>query len=651
MLVSYNWLNSYFDNTLPSAKEVADAIALHAFEVEEVCGVGDDTVIDIDVLPNRGPDALSHRGVAREIGVILDLEPDIPEIITTERTEGADTRDHLTVSVKDPELVSRVSKRFVDNIAVQESPAWLQKRLEVLGQQPINNVVDVTNYVMFETGQPIHAFDYDKLGGEKKQMVLRRAKEGEAVVLLDEKERMLDLDTLVWADEAKALDVAGIKGGANSGVDENTKRIVLSACNFDPVHIRKTRQRLKIVTDASKRFEQGVTPERTMIGIELASKLLRDVCGANVGEAIDIYEKPVTQETATVTTRDINRLLGTELTDAEVEKILTRFEHAGFSWEKKGETYHLLVPLERPDVRTVHEVVEEIGRIYGYNNITSAIPDVSDFAPHVNRNHYYILWLKKFLVEQGFSEVSNYMMRGKGELEIANSLIEGMEFFRTDVFESMAENLIQNSKNFPLLGLEQIRLFEIGKVFSLEDEHWALGIGVKNHKGWKGESEKEVIQSVIKRLNTALDVEGVWEVKEVSVPTQDDPQGKGVVAELNAEAFVETLPLPDSYKDVLLPERPAIAFASISQYPFVTRDIALWVKEATAEEVEKVLVENAGDLLTRTTLFDTFEKDGRTSYAFRLVFQSHEKTLTDEEVNDIMERIGDVLKEKDWEIR
>jgi len=358
MLLSYNWLNSYFDGKLPPARGVVEKLVTHAFEIEGIEKKGDDYIIDIDVLPNRGSDSLSHNGIAKELGVILDIEPLIPDaaVMPVENSE------ELSVKVEVPEgYVKRINKMIIKGVTVSESPDWLRNKLEALGQQPINNIVDVTNYVMFETGQPIHAFDYDKLQG-KKEMILRMARDGEKLTLLDNTELVLDSDSMVWADSKVALDLAGIKGGADSGVDENTKNIVLSVCIYDAVQIRKTRQRTKVMSDASKRFEQDITTERTLSAIGRTAEFIADIAGGESQGVIDMYLHKEERKSASADLESVNSILGTSLSESQVESILDRFKHAGFEWSKKGSTYTMLAPFDRRDINLKHDVIEEVGR-------------------------------------------------------------------------------------------------------------------------------------------------------------------------------------------------------------------------------------------------------------------------------------------------
>lgn len=648
MLVSYNWLQEYFDGNLPTAKVVADKLVTHAYEIERVTQQDDDFVIDIDVLPNRGADSLSHNGIARELGVIFDLKPNIPQHLIQTVAGLEDLSIKLNV---DNNLVPRINKMIVKGVKINPSPTWLQKRLEVLGQKPIHNVVDVTNLIMLETGQPIHAFDFDNLAGETKEMTLRFARDGEGLDLLTYGPRQLTNQSLVWADGDIALDLAGIKGGANSGVSVTTTNIILSACAFDAVQIRSTRQREKVYSDAAKRFEQNITAENTLLAISRAAELIQDIAGGKYSEVIDIYPVKAERTQASVDLPYLNAILGTDMSAEEVESILNRYKHASFEWSKADGVYTMIAPFERKDINLTHDVIEEIGRMYGYDNITSTIPTTDDFSPQVDRNQYVNWLVKKYLVNQGWSEVFNYIMGESGSVKIANSLVEGMEYVRSDMTESLRKNLEHNIKYADLLGLSQIKVFELNKVFNKSGEHWALGLAVKNTKSFKKPSDRGTVESIIELISDELGInKDDWKIREVSVSTQNNPSGTGVVAELNLELATADTDLPDTYDDVIVRPAETQTYKPISSFPFVSRDISVWVNQGGSQEHLEGLISAINENLHSYYLVDEFTKDGKTSLLYRIIFQASDRTLTDEEVNQAMEGLYQSLGEN-YELR
>ena len=594
--------------------------------------MGDDYAIDIDVLSNRGHDALGHLGVARDLAVILDRGITLPKF--SYPLANFSTHDFVSFGIDNTDLVTRGIVRVVQNVKVAESPEWLKNRLLTISQRPINNIVDITNYVAHESVQPVHTFDMDKLAGNVKKIRVRSAKAGEKVKVLKGVEYELREGMLVVSDEDRALDVAGIMGGADSGVDSNTKNILVWVGNFDPIYIRKTRKALKLITDASKRYEQGISNELARVSMDRTCALLHELAGGQIAkDEIDIYPRKQPKVAAKFKAAQLLSLMGVALSDKEIENILDRMKHAGYEWHKIGDEYCVNVPSERLDVSELHEIVEELARMYGYDKIKSTLASKNDFTPKVHKGFYYNSLIKKIIIEDlGYSELYNYVMSIDGELEFENSQVEGMSYLRSSMFPTIKRNLEYNIKNADVLGLEQIKLFELNKVAYLAGENWALGIGVKNTKNWKGASEKNVVDEMVKRLEDKLGVKGKWKISETEA---------GVIAEVNVDELIKNLPTPDSHGDVLRTNGMGKKFKPFSSYPFVLRDIALWTSVDTRMEyVENIIKRKGGEWLVRITSFDTFTKNGQTSYAFHLVFQSMERTLTDAEVNEIMVKIS-----------
>lgn len=810
MIFSHKWLQEYFEDTLPEPKELAELLTFHSFEIEGVNG----DLIDIDILPNRSHDCLCYQGIAKEISVLTGLKTCLPagrlqEKVEekTETKEGFKTADFVSLQVEDSFLVPRATKRLVRNVKIGPSPDWLKEKLKSIGQKSINNVVDITNFVMWETGQPVHAFDFDKISGDsylkpvagqRKKIIIRKAQAGEQIKTLDAHEFILSEEDLVISDEEKALDIAGIKGGAVSGIDENTQNLLLSVCNFNQANIRKTSRSLGLRTDASERFEKGITPIKVMEAMEKMSNLIKEIAGGELSEDIlDVYPRQSAVYKVGVSVAEINSLLGLNLKEEEIEKI---FQRLNFKFEKikaienvlklapdfvgvpyklgasvsfdaprefdcasftaylfaqsgvaiprvsvdqyvfgnpvsksdlqagdliffnsgkgkihnktvdflkgtdvpegvdhvalylgdgkmihaskkesvngevnlrKIDEYHLKdkiigyrrvfdnqdpklsigqerfvvnVPDERLDIRIKEDLIEEVGRIYGYKNIRAQIPN-KIFEPKINKTFYYINKIKKILIENGFSEVYNYTFCDKGKVEVLKPLASNLGFLRENLSDGIKKSLELNLKNAPVLGLEEIKIFEIGKVYpSLDGEYNALAIGVTSTKKKQVSinARNEAIQKVLAILEKEFDL-------ALRVPSEG-------LFEINLDKIIEKLPEPKNYDDCFAELNVSEKkYQQISPYPFVLRDIAVWVpNENNADDLLTLIKENAGDLLVQTKLFDTYapENEARTSYAFSMVFQSQEKTLTDEEVNKIMEKINQEIEfKKGWEVR
>ena len=649
MDISYKWIQEeYFDEKLPNIGNIIDKITLGAFEIEEVTPHGDDFVIDVDVLPNRAHDCLCHRGIAKEIGVILGLKTKTKQIVAPELTP--ELTPELSVKIEEPELCRRYAGRLVKGVKVGPSPVWLKERVESVGQRSINNIVDITNYLLLDIGQPLHVFDADKLEGMS--IIVRKAKDAEKLTTLDDKDIDLDESILVIADASTPLAIAGVKGGIKAEVDENTTNIVIEVANFAPVPVRKTAQKIGIGTDASKRYENELSPVLVEEAMQRASQLILEIAGdaeTKFGEIKDEYPKPQEEYTVKVTLEEVKALLGAELEVKEIADILQRFD---FEIEQEANTFTVSIPPLRLDLRIKEDIIEEVGRIYGYTNIKARKLEMPDFVPSVNKLFYYSNVIKENLVDNGFTEVLTYTFGEKGELQLAKPMAIDRPKIRKSLYEGVKGSLELNIKNLDLLGLSDIRIFEIGHVFSKQGEHTSLAIAIRKPKGKKSKTaEKNLLTEMLERLSKKLGIELKGDIKE-----ENDG---GVIVEINLDEVMKELDTPDSYGDNLKMPVSTNKFESISPYPFMVRDIAVFVTgEKDKPILENILVEFAGDLLVRQpTLFDEYEKkfeDGtsKISYAYKLVFQSKEKTLTDVEVNAIMDKVyAKVAENKEWETR
>lgn len=647
MKISYNWLQTYFDAKLPAGELVAEMLTLRAYEVESIEKIKlsqgrEDFVFEIDILPNRAHDSLCHRGVAREVGAIFNMAVAIPkrELLTLEETAP------LLVKIEDGTLCRRYLGRAIEGVKVGPSPDWLKDRLSAVGQKSINNIIDVMNYIMLDMGEPMHAFDADKLDtadGEI-QIVIRNAKTGEEIITLDGKEVVLDENMLVIADAEGPLAIAGVKGGKKAEVDDGTTAIILEAANFHPTAIRKTSQKTGIRTDSSKRFENEVSSELAPAAIKEAARLIADMSGGNIriGSIVDEFPAQGRFETheIAVTGREINELLGTSISHDGIESIIKAL---GWVYRAEGEgdgtKFRIIAPPERLDIAIKEDVIEEIGRVYGYENISLSLPKVSSFAAKVNKEFYYANTTRNILTGMGFSEVETSSFSHQGKIGIENPIADGKEFLRESLQGGIEKALELNFRNAALLGLDVVKIFEIGSVFGQNGEHTEVTLGVLS----LDKKNKEDVKKEVENFFEKLEVKGEYKVI-------------GDVAIINFAKLLESMPPPLPRGGARRAERSAqVKFQKISPYPFIVRDIALFVpKNVQVEEIAEILAKHAGNLLAREPkLFDRFQKPGseKVSYAFRLIFQSHEKTLTDEEVNAIMQKITAVLQENGWEVR
>lgn len=607
MKISRDWLQTYFESELPEIHALADALTFHAFEIESI----ENDILDVKITANRGHDCLSHRGIAKELSAILDI-PLKADPLQLGKSDFPSTSE-LEVVIDDSKLCGRYMGAYIRGAKVGPSPEWLKARLESIGQKSINNVVDAANFVMFDIGQPLHAFDAGKRA--KKDGVysirVRLAHAGETLVTLDDKEQQLEPSMLMIADGAtdEPLGVAGIKGGKDSGVSDATTDVILESANFDGPTLRKTSRALKFRTDATQRFEQVISPELAAYGMRAFIELVLQVAGGELVGVVDAYPSKPDARRVLVSLSGICDALGYPFTSADIEGVFTRL---GFAYEDQGDSYLVTVPFERLDITIPEDLIEEVGRIIGYDKIPAvelpAFPQVKPAEKDTEDSPWSAV--REYLVTQKFSEVFTSVFAEKGERAVSNKIGGDKPYLRSNLVDGLAEALERNVRNKDLLGVSQVKLFEIGTV-------------------WRNGEEK---------IEVTIAVEKIKKQK-----TQEEYQKE-------LDAFVSSLQ-PTTYN--LQPASlPDVRYEPFSKYPFISRDIAFWTPAGTsADDAFAVIREHTGDLLVKSYLFDRFDKEGRVSYAFRLVFQSMDRTLFDGDADSRMASITNALKVKGWEVR
>ncbi len=650
MKVSYKWLNEYLDGGAPAPEKIGELLTMHSMEVEGMEKVGSDIVMDAKTTPNLNHSCLCHRGIAREIGVLACIKTNLYSRKFKDFSVSK-TSKNLSVKIDDGKLCRRYIGRVVENVKVGPSPVWLREKLETLGQRSINNIVDATNFVMLEIGQPMHAFDSDKIGME---IVVKNAVMEQKITTLDKKEVDLDESVLLITDGTNPLAIAGIKGGNFAELDLDTKNIILESASFDPVLIRKTAQKIKIQTDASKRYENDFSQEIAGEAMDILTKLIVEIAGTSdtkVGEAMDNYPNKAEKFMLGISLKEVVSIIGAPIKDSDVEDIFDRF---GFEWKKEGENFVIVVPDERLDLRIKEDLAEEIGRVYGYEKIKDIPVPKNLEKVEINKGFAYKEKIRRILYEEGFSEVINYSFTNKGEIELANPMSPERKFLRTNLTEGLKNCLEFNSRYSELIDMPQIRIFEFGHVFKNSGEESNFVIGIKNPLGFKKPKEKEVLDNILKVLSEKLGVE----LEKIKISSKDSPAQTGEnVAEFNFEKIVEKLLEVTEYNFSEIGDKNK-KYKKISQFPFMIRDIAVFTPEGTkAEDVFSIIQNEAGELMTKSRLFDVFTKsfpDGKTmtSYAYRLIFQSHDRTLTDDEMNTIMTKITEKMNANaGWQVR
>jgi phenylalanyl-tRNA synthetase beta chain len=630
----------------------------------------DDTILDFEITVNR-PDALSHVGIAREIAAYLRQPLKMPSFDVVE--EGVNAVDKLIIEILDPKQGPRYTGRIIEGVTVQKSPLWMRLMLHSLGQRPINNIVDITNYVLFELGHPLHAFDYHLV--KDGHIIVRLAKEGEHLTTLDDKERMLSGEDLLIADPEKGIALAGVMGGANSEVDESTRDILVEAAYFDPPTVRKTAKKLGLGTEASKRFERGADPSMPPKAAARCAELIRRLGGGTIlkGE-VDTYPNPIRPRRVTMRPSRASLLLGLEIKPETAEESLEALQ---LPVKPSGnDELTVSVPTFRPDIEREVDLIEEIARIVGYDTVpTSTASRVVLSSRQDPREQLYDTAMD-LMVGMGFHEVVNSGMAsgqdhelfagGLAPYPIERPISPEMNVYRASLIPSLLRSVEHNLN----VGYENLRFVEMGQL---------------GGRGWFGE-EGEQHQHISFVLTGTIDAPSyVGSTEQIDLPFM-----KGVISTLSrglsldnpeefsydiADNLVEGLRLYDADGKVVLQvgrirdeiaekfgvDRPVYAceinlerwarpegdkirrpgaphgFKPFSRQPANVRDLAvIAAADVQARQITDTIRKAGGDHLERVTLFDLYEgkplKDGERSLAFHLVFRAMEKTLSDDEV-------------------
>ena len=631
-----------------------------------------DVILDLDVTPNR-PDCLCVIGIAREVAALTGQKLHPPEVSYEEVEPPIDQQ--ISVEIIDSDLCSRYCASLITGIRIAESPPWLKQRLLACGMRPINNIVDVTNYVMLELGQPLHAFDYTKIRGRK--IIVRRATEGEFLVSLDGVERTLSRDMLVIADESRAVAIAGVMGGANSEVTKETTSILLEAASFNPSSIHYTGRHLSLPSEACMRFERGIRPELTMPALKRATQLMIQLGRGKVARGVaDVYPGKQEQKPVLLSTEKTKQVLGVEFTIDQITGSLTSL---GFACQPAGSATEVSVtaPYWRSDIQQAVDLVEEVARIIGYENI----PLTMLSQPIPQQKPAPILGLKQkirgCLIGYGFQEIITYSLTSLETLaklmpktghskflpiRLTNPMTAEQEYLRPTLRPNLLAALVANRRHED----SGIRLFELGKVYlprqkELPDESEVLcGVlgGARREESWQGDGgpldffdAKGIVESLLKKLGVAAsfeqsDEEGFHPARQAAIVINGNRLG--VVGELHpkvAGAFdiSEAVYLFEIGVTTLLPLAVGHKmFQPIPRFPATVRDIALIVDVSVSHQQVADIIKSF-PLVKAVDIFDVYSGKqvpaGKKSLAYRIAYQSPAHTLTDEEVNKVQQKI------------
>ena len=624
----------------------------------------DDNVIDFELTANRG-DLLSILGMAYEIGAIYDKP--VKEVDLKHQEIGEDINKNFEVEIKTDNCKMFLAKK-VENVEIKESPAFIKNRLIASGIRPINNVVDISNYVMLELGQPLHFYDADRLGNK---LVVRMAEEGEKLTTLDNIERTLNNTDIVIADATHGVGLAGVMGGLETEVETDTKNIVIEAAIFDSVKVRLTSKKI-LRSEASNRFEKGLDPNRTYIAIERACALLEKYANGKVVTGTVKYDKTENKEKEIdITFQNINDVLGTVIPN---EEILNVFRKLGFTYTVKDETVTVKVPTRRLDISIKEDLIEEVSRIYGVDNIEGKLPVVPmrkgsyDKTQREIRNKMIALGLNETLsyILINDKEVHKYTLEDFEELKLLDPITEDRNTLRytmiTSLYKIYEYNNARNQKD--------ISIFEIGKGFYKKGEVYGedtklcslmtgkYSLGLNNTKNVDFYTIKGVLEEVLDYLGYA----GRYSFLKAELPKEMHPgqsayinvngTNVGIIGKLHPNVTKEDVYVFEINLDELFKKKVGkMKYKEISKFPSIKKDVAFIVdKNLISKDIEKVIKSAGGSLLTNIEVFDVYTgvnvEDDKKSIAYSLTFADTKKTLTDEEINSLTEKIIDTVSKK-----
>ncbi len=631
----------------------------------------DDEVIDFDLTANRG-DLLSVLGMANEIAAIYDKK--VRDIDLTHSENSEDFNNSFKLEINTDNCSIFLAKK-VENVTIKESPVFIKNRLIASGIRPINNVVDISNYVMLETGQPLHYYDADKLKG---MLEVRMAKENEKLTTLDSIERVLKTEDIVISDGERAIGLAGVMGGLDTEITEETKNIVIEAAIFDPVKIRKTSKEI-LRSEASNRFEKGLDSNRTYMAIERSCNLLEKYASATIVGGLAKYDTTDREDTKIdITFEKINNILGLEVPQ---DAVIDVFRRLGFKSEVEGDLVHVSVPKRRVDIRIKEDLIEEVGRIYGVDRIEGKLPVLPLKTGSYNKT---IRQLRNKMLDLGLNETLSYILINDKEAKKYTSdefeivkLLDPMTEDRNTLRYSIIPSLLKIYEYNKDRNQKDICLFEIGKGFYKQGEEYGENTklsGLMSGEYYLGIQNKEQVDFYITKgvVEEILDYLGYGNrysfVIKNELPKEFHPYQTaeisvnndivGIVGRLHPELYKEPVYVFEINLDKLLEKQVGkMKYKEISKYPSISKDIAIIVgKDIESKTIEMAIKKAAGKLLIASKVFDVYTGKGidlnKKSMAYSLEFGTQERTLTDEEINEIMQKIIVALeKEFNAELR
>lgn len=681
MRVSLDWLKDFID-VKGGAEKAQQSLTMTGLEVSSIINIENDSVMDIEITPNR-PDCLSVLGVARELASATARPLKVPQSVKKAYMKKGNSRGSVKIEVVDKKGCPRYVGAIIKNVKVGPSPKWLVERLNAMGVRSVNNIVDITNYVLFELGQPLHAFDLDKLEG--KRIIVRHAKKGESIVTIDGVKRDLDPDMLVIADTRSPVAIAGIMGGKHTEISNETHTILLESAYFNPITVRKAQRKLGLASESSYRFERGVDMGMILAASARAQEMIRDIAGGRVKGTITDSGGRIEKEKEIVLNLDeVPRVLGI---DIKSNSIIDFFKRLDLKPLKRGKNQiSVKVPSYRQDLDREIDLIEEIARLYGYDKMPSKNPvfGIQKYYEEEKKDQYsFEKETKRILCSLGLNEVLTYTLTSRFSVEslgisfdnavrLANPLSSNQEFMRPSLISEMLEVVSWNlSRNNSLL-----KLFELNKIYLVDGqtkkicEKSSLSIGIcgETRGNWKENSRALDFFDLKGTVEGLLDEIGIKDYviekqesfifrQELSAHVKINGETIGTIGEVKPEIAKKFDIKEKTYlaeidiEGLLRHTGQGKRFATLPRYPSMKRDISLLVDDSVDSSSIFDLVRDVGGELVRSIgAFDLYRgqqvQEGKKSLAYRVEYRSDEKTLKDEDVSLIHKNIQDVLVKK-----
>lgn len=670
MKVTYNWLKDYVD-IKDSPEELAHLLTMAGLEVTSLEKKGNDFILETEVTPNR-PDWLSVIGVAREVAAITGKKLKTPKSII----QGLQSKDpRISIEIKDKKLCPRYSGRVIEGVKVASSPEWIEGRLKSLNLRPVNNIADITNFCLLETGQPMHAFDYDKIKGAR--IVVRCAKKDEEITTIDNVKRKLSPDTLIIADEEKPIAIAGVMGGLNTEVGPGTKNILLESAYFNPISVRRTSRKLGLISESSYRFERGVDVESIVEASNRATVLIKKIAEGSAKPLVDKGAKKAKPKTISYDIEKTNSLLGVKIPGSKAKSI---FNSLGFKVTGSSNKLKVKIPCFRRDLNSEVDLIEEAARIYGYEKIPATIPEMVSQPRRKDTSRIIQENIRQMLIASGLTEVVTYSLISKKALKkfspeekdtiaVVNPLSAEQEVMRPTILIGMLGAILWNLNR----KVSSLKFFELGNVYYKNknnfDEKLSLVITLTGNfiDTWRQKrkadffSIKGIIEAVLCRLGVrdiSFEKENVpYLLRSESASLKVNGEKIGVAGKITPKLLSRFDIDEDVYTaelriDKLLSSmKLKKSFKPIPKFPSVKRDISVLLDSAVpASRIISAIKETGISSIAKIEVFDEYHgkqiPKGKKSLSFSILYQDRNKTLTDAEVDQVHSKVKEALTQK-----